>query len=159
MFHLNDKASVCYCKRSWKKRQNSSIQQRYFEDKDNERGKPTSGCVGVHAFASDLFHNSSCIRGIKNIRVHSAYHWESGQLSGDGPPTPRESTVSARLVLRVDIQDFCPIHFWIITAPTCEEHRLGRQKCAWPNHENQISLVFIRNIWLKYKSILIKMTT
>lgn len=36
-----------------------------FRDKDRAKAR--------HVFAGDLLHNSFCIRGIKNIRVYSAY--------------------------------------------------------------------------------------
>lgn len=48
-------------------------------------------------------HHSSCIRGIKNISVHSAYNWENRQLSGGGPSYTRGgSTASAEILLEVE---------------------------------------------------------
>lgn len=73
----------------------------WLETKRERVKKLMAWCVGAHDCLWPL-RNSYCIRGIKNISVYSAYNCESRQLSGDGPPTPQESTTSAEISLEVE---------------------------------------------------------
>ena len=59
-------------------------------------------CVCALMIASDPTITHTALEVLKNISVHSAYSWKIRQLSGDGPPTQRESTTSAQIALEVE---------------------------------------------------------